>query len=211
MLSPPTQKQSSLFHSPICMFQHLAPVHTDGHTTQAGTLRAVSRIIWVGLILFCLPHTGHCTGQPQVLSFVPTDIVSEGTSTDVRISPLLQLPSPFHGSGSILLSSFFSSIFHPIQLHGNLSFLSGVCDLLLVFSWCAVRIVPFVDVFLIHLWREMHSNSSYFSISLCLFASIFKISFSMLPGELHGQRRLEGYSPWGHKESDTAKQLTLSL
>ena len=24
-----------------------------------------------------------------------------------------------------------------------------------------------------------------------------------LPGESHGQRRLEGYSPWGHKESDT--------
>ena len=130
----------------------------------------------------------------------------------MRISPLLQLPSPLHGSGSILLSSFFSSsIFHPIQLHGNLSFLSGVCDLLLVFSWCAVRIVPFVDVFLIQLWREMNSNSSYSSVSLCLFTSIFKISSSMLPGELHGQRRLEGYSPWDHKESDTAEQLTLSL
>ena len=23
-----------------------------------------------------------------------------------------------------------------------------------------------------------------------------------LPGEPHGQRSLEGYSPWGHKESD---------
>ena len=23
-----------------------------------------------------------------------------------------------------------------------------------------------------------------------------------LPGESHGQRRLVGYSPWGHKESD---------
>ena len=23
-----------------------------------------------------------------------------------------------------------------------------------------------------------------------------------LPGEFHGQRSLEGYSPWGHKESD---------
>ena len=23
-----------------------------------------------------------------------------------------------------------------------------------------------------------------------------------LPGESHGQRSLEGYSPWGHKESD---------
>ena len=32
-----------------------------------------------------------------------------------------------------------------------------------------------------------------------------------LPGESHGQRRLAGCSPWGHKESDTTKQLTCSL
>ena len=32
-----------------------------------------------------------------------------------------------------------------------------------------------------------------------------------LPGELHGQRSLVGYSPWGHKESDTTEQLTLPL
>ena len=29
-----------------------------------------------------------------------------------------------------------------------------------------------------------------------------------LPGESHGQRRLAGYSPWGHKGSDTAEQLS---
>ena len=26
-----------------------------------------------------------------------------------------------------------------------------------------------------------------------------------LPGESHEQRSLEGYNPWGHKESDTTK------
>ena len=26
-----------------------------------------------------------------------------------------------------------------------------------------------------------------------------------LPGKSHGQRSLEGYSPWGHKESDTTE------
>ena len=31
-----------------------------------------------------------------------------------------------------------------------------------------------------------------------------------LPGESHGQRNLEVYSPWGHKESDMTEQLTLS-
>ena len=28
-----------------------------------------------------------------------------------------------------------------------------------------------------------------------------------LPGESHGQSSLEGYSPWGHKESDMTEQL----
>ena len=28
---------------------------------------------------------------------------------------------------------------------------------------------------------------------------------------IHGQRRLAGYGPWGHKESDMTEQLTLSL
>ena len=32
-----------------------------------------------------------------------------------------------------------------------------------------------------------------------------------LPGEFHGQRRLEGYSLWGHKQSDVTEQLTFSL
>ena len=29
-----------------------------------------------------------------------------------------------------------------------------------------------------------------------------------LPGEFHGQRSLAGYTPWGHKESDTTEWLT---
>ena len=32
-----------------------------------------------------------------------------------------------------------------------------------------------------------------------------------LPGELHGQRSLEGYSPRGHKDSDMTERLTFSL
>ena len=30
-----------------------------------------------------------------------------------------------------------------------------------------------------------------------------------LPGELHGQKNLTGYSPWGDAELDTTKRLTL--
>ena len=31
---------------------------------------------------------------------------------------------------------------------------------------------------------------------------------SILAWEIHGQRSLVGYSPWGHKESDTTEQLS---
>ena len=30
----------------------------------------------------------------------------------------------------------------------------------------------------------------------------------ILPGEIHGQRTLAGYSPWGHKDPNTTEQLT---
>ena len=32
-----------------------------------------------------------------------------------------------------------------------------------------------------------------------------------LPGESHGQRSLEGCSPWGCKESDTTERLSTAL
>ena len=32
-----------------------------------------------------------------------------------------------------------------------------------------------------------------------------------LPEESHGQRSLVGYSPWGHRESDTTEQVILIL
>ena len=32
-----------------------------------------------------------------------------------------------------------------------------------------------------------------------------------LPGEFHGQRRLVGYSPWGHKELDTTEHTHFTL
>ena len=32
--------------------------------------------------------------------------------------------------------------------------------------------------------------------------------FSILAWKFHGQRSLEGYSPWGHKESDMTEHLS---
>ena len=35
------------------------------------------------------------------------------------------------------------------------------------------------------------------------------IHFTILAWEVHGQRSLVGYSPWGHKQLDKTEQLTL--
>ena len=32
-----------------------------------------------------------------------------------------------------------------------------------------------------------------------------------LPGDLHGQRSLEGYNPWGYKELDMTERLSTSM
>ena len=37
----------------------------------------------------------------------------------------------------------------------------------------------------------------------------WQIAPVFLPGKSHGQRRLMGYSPWRHKESDMAKQRSV--
>ena len=33
----------------------------------------------------------------------------------------------------------------------------------------------------------------------------------LLPGKYHGQRRLEGCSPWGHEESDTTEDFPFTF
>ena len=38
----------------------------------------------------------------------------------------------------------------------------------------------------------------------------YPLQYSCLENH-HGQRSLEGYSPWGHKESDMTEQLIISL
>ena len=81
----------------------------------------------------------------------------------------------------LLLPLFLHSV-----LPGHLGIffvLSSVQGLWLVFSWCPVRTVPSVDVFLMHLWREMNSMSTYSSAILPPFTlNLFLISF-LLPGE----------------------------
>ena len=37
----------------------------------------------------------------------------------------------------------------------------------------------------------------------------WQLNSVLLPGELHGQQSLAGYSPWDYKESDLTEQLSL--
>ena len=36
-------------------------------------------------------------------------------------------------------------------------------------------------------------------------------TLASLPREFHGQRSLEGYYPWGHKESDRGNQVNMKM
>ena len=62
------------------------------------------------------------------------------------------------------------------------------------------------------------------SLEFCTVVCVFEVAFGKIPwrregvptpvfwpGESHGQRSLAGYSPWGHKELDRTKRLSLSL
>ena len=78
-------------------------------------------------------------------------------------------------SWSNFLSSSFPLLSFVLPSYvGIFLVLSGVHGLLLVFSWCSVRIVPSVDVFLMHLWREMSYTPSYSSTILVSLFSLLK-------------------------------------
>ena len=93
--------------------------------------------------------------------------IREQVSPNSGISPLLQLPCCGVPVPSCFLSSSFSLFFIILPSYaGMFIVLSGVQSLLLVFSWCSVRTVASIDVFLMHPWREMNSTSSYSSAIL---------------------------------------------
>ena len=118
-----------------------------------------------------LPSTDQLLGSPpspQSSPSVPADLPArEGASSGVGIFshlsslPGTQVPSCFLSSS---FSLFLSSI--PPGYMGIFLGLFGVTGPLLVFSRCSVRIVPFVDVFLMCLWGEINSTSSYSSAIL---------------------------------------------
>ena len=67
-----------------------------------------------------------------------------------------------------------------------------------------------------HLWARNESDTTerlhFLSFFLCLclrwpWRRRWHPTPALLPGKSHGRRSLVGYSPWGHKESDTTQQL----
>ena len=65
-----------------------------------------------------------------------------------------------------------------------------------------------------HLYLELplpgHQNSAYLSVPEAhMWRRKWQPTPVFLPGEAHGQRSLVDYSPWDHKELDTAEQLSM--
>ena len=125
--------------------------------------------VCAGLSLFCLPQTGFCTllwaSEAPFLSWL-ISLLARGL---LRVQEPFLFFSSLPGLQSCPSSSIF--FFFPFILPGYeeiVLVLWGVWGLLLVFSRCSVRIVPFVDVFLMYLWEEVRSMSFYSSILILL-------------------------------------------
>ena len=139
------------------------------HPSQTGARWAVAQTICVGLKLSCLPQAGCCillwVSLLLLLFFfflsfssISADLPAykgaspcAGPSPHLHLSWGAQVPSCFLSSSFNLLSLILPSYVVIIFV------LLGDQDPLLVFSWCSVRIVPFVDVFLMLLWGKMNS------------------------------------------------------
>ena len=74
--------------------------------------------------------------------------------------------------------------------------------LLSTLSWCSACTSVSESVFLMYLWREMYSMSTYSS------AILFSSTPVFLPEKFHEQRNLWGCSLWGCKESGMTEQLS---
>ena len=100
--------------------------------------------------------------------------VRKGVSLNTGISLMLLLPCPRVQVPSRFLSSSFSLLFFILPSYAVIFIvLSSLQGLLLVLIRCSVRVVSSIDVFLMHLWREMNSTSFYSSAILTPSYTIF--------------------------------------
>ena len=80
-----------------------------------------------------------------------------------------------------LLSSSFPLLCFILSCYAGIFLvLSGVCGPLLEFSRCSVRIILYVNVFLMHLWGEVNCMSFYSTPILTHPCQFLFLSFSKL-------------------------------
>ena len=150
--------------SPVPTLQLPAPVHTSGHASQPGVQGPGP---WHGLSV-CFSVCSDCHRSAGSLSDSLNCFPSVLTNSS-GCGSLLCFSSPTPGCWSCPAcppppSRFFlSSLPNHAWIH-IIRF--GSQGLLLVFSQCSVTTVLSVDALLMHLWREVHSMSTYFSTIL---------------------------------------------
>ena len=158
------QLSSPRVHCPNPIFQHAAPLCTRRHMAQAGVHGAAAWTVSTDLTLSCLPLTSCCIPlwPPKAPSVSQLIFPLWGGFSECR---KLSSPSaPLRGAGPF---SFPLFVFLSLVLPGCVGIflvLLGVQGPPIVFSMYSMRFVPFVDVFLMYLWREVNSMSSYFAI-----------------------------------------------
>ena len=174
-LSPLSQQQNLPWDcSTIPVLQTPAAVPSRG--SLSGVCMAVERIVCVSLIQFRLPQIVCFTFSLKCFSSDPNNCPIVGTG------PLLQLPHPPR-AGAVLLTLPFCPLLPSSYrvLHCSIYSFLGVrysCPL----SAGVLQALLFDDAFLMYLWREMYSTSSYSTI-------LFSLQRYSLKGEyfqIHG-------------------------
>ena len=66
----------------------------------------------------------------------------------------------------------------------------------------------YVYMFQIIFHYRLLQDIEYSSLYYMLWRRKWQSTPAFLPGKLHGQRRLAGYSSWGHKESDMTEHAS---
>jgi len=74
-----------------------------------------------------------------------------------------------------------------------------------------IYIYTHIYIFQIIFHYRLLQDIKYSSLYCMLWRRKWQSSPAFLPGKLHGQRRLAGYSPWGHKESDMTEHATCHM
>ena len=116
-----------------------------------------------------LPHSPLIAAKTHLLSQLISPLVTGFSKCQNLFSHLLHSPPGIKVLSHFLFSSFFLPLSFILPSYmGIFVVLVGDQAPLLVFSQSPVRIVPFVHVFLIHLWREINSMSAKSSVILVL-------------------------------------------